>query len=138
MTYRHALAVNPMLARVKKVEGRSGLGKEETHMIGGQRLAEIGEIDIEQFQQTAVGQLHGDDDVIGHGPDLIDANEVRVVELADGLQGANLLSGRGGAIAGQEFEGGKLAIGPRRAPDLAPAAAAQKLAELIAGHWLES
>ena len=90
--------------------------------------------------QAAVGQLHDDDQLAVDALDAVDAEQEGMAEGLDVLQSAQLLLGAGGAavvevvgVAADELDGLEKAAGGLAFPDLAEAAAAQRLDEPVAG-----
>src|SRR5207245_2028551 len=86
-----ALPVDDVLPAVQEVEGPGRLRQVVADVVEDQPGAELHLVGLEQVQQAAVGQGHGDDDVTPAAPDLVDVNQVGVAQPADDLDGAHLL-----------------------------------------------
>src|SRR5262249_21959633 len=93
---------------------------------------------LEGVVQALVGQLHDDDQLAVHLLDQLGGDDERVADLADAVQGALLLLGAGGVdverveVAEDELDGLEQPAGGLTLPDLAEAAAAQRLDQAVA------
>src|SRR5439155_21882470 len=97
---------------------------------------------VEDVLEALVGQLHDDDQFAVDHLDALQRQEEGVADRLDQLQGAEFLLGGGGVaveaveVAENELDGLGQAAGGLALPDLAEAAAAQRLQEAVTGDRL--
>src|SRR4029077_16120370 len=91
----------------------------------------VGPLHFQQVGQTAVRQLHGDDQAAVGGPDLVNADQAGVREVADELQGEHLHAGLA-ADEGQELQSDVLAGVRFRLPDLPKASPPAQAPQAVA------
>ena len=101
---------------------------------------------LEGIVQTAIRPLHDDDEFAGDFLDAVHRQNERVAHLLDAVKGLLFLFGAGAVhvegveVAEDELDGFEEAAGRLALPDLAEAAAAERLDQAVAGNrfriWL--
>ncbi len=131
-----------VLQAVLLIEQVEDLGRllEVAQQFGPRHAGPAGGLALhEQVVQAAVGQLHHDDQLAADPLDAVHAEQKRVAEGLDVLQGAQLLLGAVGAVrvnvvvgAADELDGLEKSARRLALPDLAEAAGAERLDEPVA------
>jgi hypothetical protein len=134
-----------VLQAVREVHPVQGLGRlqqEAQQFLARDAGLPLGLVLALQRVQAAVGQLHDDDQHPAGDLDPVQRQDERVADVLDALQRGRLLRGRRGRPPGialgraDELDGLEQAAGDLALPDLAEAAATQRLDEPVARDGL--
>ena len=131
-----------VLQAVLEVDDVQGLGRlaEEAEQLLARDAGLALPLIVEQDRlEVAVGQLHDEDQHAVEDLDAFEGEEEGVADALDALDGFPFLGGEAAAgvgVAADELDGLEEAAGGLALPDLAEAAAAQRLDEPVAGQRL--